>query len=218
MQRASATAHTAVEGAGVHTTALPHASAGATSSAGIVYGQFHGLITPTTPRGRRTRNTRLPGENEFGSSPPSRFASSAAMCQYSTSSSTSSYASARSGLPWSTVSVRASSSRRDSITSATATIFAARSNAVRRAHASAAARAASIACRASSRSPCGTVPITSPVAGLVASNVSPVALARQSPPTNISCSVVVAIARPSSPGSRGSSGPDRVDFGQTTDI
>ena len=36
MQRASATAHTAVEGAGVQPTALPQASAGAISSAGIV--------------------------------------------------------------------------------------------------------------------------------------------------------------------------------------
>ena len=36
MHCASATAHTAVDGAGVHTTALPHASAGAISSAGIV--------------------------------------------------------------------------------------------------------------------------------------------------------------------------------------
>ena len=36
MQRASATAQTAVEGAGVHTTVLPQASAGAISSAGIV--------------------------------------------------------------------------------------------------------------------------------------------------------------------------------------
>ena len=63
MHLASATAHTAVDGAGVQTTALPHASAGAISSAGIVYGQFHGLITPTTPRGRRTSITRLPGEN-----------------------------------------------------------------------------------------------------------------------------------------------------------
>ena len=90
MHRASATAHSAVDGAGVHTTALPQASAGAISSAGIVYGQFHGLITPTTPRGRRTSITRLPGENEFGSSPPRRLPSSAAMCQYSSSSSTSS--------------------------------------------------------------------------------------------------------------------------------
>ena len=90
MHCASANADRAVVGAGVQTTALPLASAGATSSAGIVYGQFHGLITPTTPRGRRCSSTFLPGENELGSSPPSRLPSSAAARQYSTSSSTSS--------------------------------------------------------------------------------------------------------------------------------
>ena len=87
--RASSPAQTAVEGAGVQTTVLPAASAGAISSAGIVYGQFHGLITPIAPRGRRTSITRWPAVNEFGSSPPSRLASSAAIRQYSTSSSTS---------------------------------------------------------------------------------------------------------------------------------
>src|SRR5580692_9897720 len=92
MHSASAPAHTAVDGAGVQTTALPDASAGATSSAGIVYGQFQGLITPITPRARRTSITRLPAVNEFGSSPPSRLQSSAASRQYSTSSSTSSTA------------------------------------------------------------------------------------------------------------------------------
>jgi hypothetical protein len=81
MQRARATAQTAVDGAGVHTTALPHASAGAISSAGIVYGPVQGLITPTTPSGLRTSMTRLPGENELGSSPPRRLASSAAIRQ-----------------------------------------------------------------------------------------------------------------------------------------
>ena len=90
MHPASATALTAVVGAGVQTTVFPAASAGASSSAGIVYGQFHGVMIPTGPRARRTSITRLPGENEFGSSPPSRFASSAAIRQYSTSSSTSS--------------------------------------------------------------------------------------------------------------------------------
>ena len=90
MHSASATAHTAVVGAGVHTTVLPQASAGASSSAGIVYGQFQGVMIPTAPRARRISITRLPGENEFGSSPPRRLASSAAARQYSTSSSTSS--------------------------------------------------------------------------------------------------------------------------------
>ena len=50
---ASLTAQIAVERAGVQTTAFPAASAGASSSDGIVYGQFHGVITPTTPRGTR---------------------------------------------------------------------------------------------------------------------------------------------------------------------
>jgi len=42
---------TLVEVAGVHTTQLPAASAGAMSSAAIVSGQFQGVITPYTPRG-----------------------------------------------------------------------------------------------------------------------------------------------------------------------
>ena len=53
MHSASFTAQTDVEDAGAQTTALPAASAGAISSAGIVYGQFQGVITPTTPRGTR---------------------------------------------------------------------------------------------------------------------------------------------------------------------
>ena len=90
MHSASATAQTAVVGAGVQTTVLPAAIAGASSSAGIVYGQFQGVMIPIAPRARRISITRLPGENEFGSSPPRRLASSAAARQYSTSSSTSS--------------------------------------------------------------------------------------------------------------------------------
>ena len=177
MHAASATAHTAVDGAGVHTTALPHASAGAISSAGIVYGQFQGLITPTTPRGRRTSITRLPGENEFGSSPPRRLASSAAIRQYSTSSSTSSNASARSGLPWSSVSVRGQlvAARLDDVADRVHLRRALERRQPRPAVGGGARgvdRAmgvVAVALRAPS-------PITSPVAGLVASNVSPLAL------------------------------------------
>ena len=80
-QRASSIAATAVDDAGVQTTVLPEASAGAISSAGIVYGQFQGVITPITPRGRRTSSTRFPGEKEFARRPSSRFASSAAIRQ-----------------------------------------------------------------------------------------------------------------------------------------
>ena len=57
------------------------ASAGAISSAGIVYGQFQGVITPITPRGRRTSSTRFPGVNELASRPSSRLPSSAAFRQ-----------------------------------------------------------------------------------------------------------------------------------------
>src|SRR5918998_202524 len=53
MHSASLTAQIEVVGAGVQTTAFPQASAGATASAAMVYGQFHGVITPTTPRGTR---------------------------------------------------------------------------------------------------------------------------------------------------------------------
>ena len=42
----SATEITLVEDAGVHTTVLPAASAGAMSSAAIVSGQFHGVMIP----------------------------------------------------------------------------------------------------------------------------------------------------------------------------
>ena len=75
--------------AGFQTTVLPAASAGAISSAGIVYGQFHGVITPTTPRGTRYASTRLPASTDGGIDPSSRVASAAAILKYSTSSSTS---------------------------------------------------------------------------------------------------------------------------------
>ena len=51
MHSINATEITLVEVAGVHTTVLPAASAGAISSAAMVSGQFHGVITPYTPRG-----------------------------------------------------------------------------------------------------------------------------------------------------------------------
>src|SRR5690349_11418736 len=76
-----------------------------------------------------------------------------------------------------------------------ACILAARSNAVMAAQAAAACCAAAIAARASSRSPWGTVAITSPVAGLAVSAVAPVRAARHSPPTNISTCVLVVLIR-----------------------
>ncbi len=63
--------------------------------------------------------------------------------------------------------------------------MAARSNAVRASHAGKAAPAAAIARRASSRSPQATSPSDSPVAGLVASIVSPDAASTHAPSMNI---------------------------------
>ena len=87
---ASTPEHAAVLDAGVHTTVLPAASAGATISAGIVYGQFQGVTTATGPSGRRIKSTRLPGDALGGIDPSSRTPSSAAARHMAISSSTSS--------------------------------------------------------------------------------------------------------------------------------
>src|SRR5207302_1528096 len=47
--------------AGLATTVLPTASAGAILFASRVSGKFHGMIAPTTPRGRRTTSPKAPG-------------------------------------------------------------------------------------------------------------------------------------------------------------
>ena len=87
---ASRPEHTLVLGAGVQTTVLPTASAGATISAGIVYGQFHGVTTATGPFGRRISSTCAPGVMLGGIEPSSRSPSSAEPRSIATSSSTSS--------------------------------------------------------------------------------------------------------------------------------
>jgi hypothetical protein len=81
MHSASFTEQTPVEDAGVQTTAFPAASAGAMSSAGMVYGQFQGVMTPTTPRGTRYASTRFAASTDGGMDPARRVASAAAMRQ-----------------------------------------------------------------------------------------------------------------------------------------
>jgi hypothetical protein len=127
----------------------------------------------------------LPSVTEGGIRPSTRTASAAAISKYAISSSTSSNASARMGLPWSSASVCARSSRRRSIASATRRIARARSNAVSRDHVPNASVAAATARRTSSRVPSGSVPITSPVEGEVASNVAPLSDATHSPAMSI---------------------------------
>src|SRR5580693_8791533 len=76
MISASSAQHAEVVGAGTQTTALPAAMAGANSSAPIVYGQFHGLMTPATPGGARSVSARRNAEVDGGAPPASRIASS----------------------------------------------------------------------------------------------------------------------------------------------
>ena len=169
-----------VDGAGTQTTVFPAAIAGAKTSAPIVYGQFHGLTTPTTPSGTRCVRIRRPAETEAGSAPARRLASSAAILKYSASSSTSSKASAASGLPWSRVSARASSSRRAPMPAMTLSHQPARSNADALAHAGQAAAAARTASSTSAGLATATVANVSPDDGLTAA-ADPAPPERQAP-------------------------------------
>ena len=63
--------------AGLKTTQLPNASAGAIFHAGIASGKFHGVMSPTTPTGSRVTSTSTPGRTESSLSPRIRTASPA---------------------------------------------------------------------------------------------------------------------------------------------
>ncbi len=184
MISASSAQHAEVVGAGTQTTVLPAAMAGANSSAPIVYGQFHGLMTPTTPSGTDIVSTRRDAEVDGGAPPGRRIASSAAIRKYSASSVTSSRASAASGLPWSSASSRARSSARSSITAATTRQQAARSKADSAAQdgpaAPAAATASSTSAGLATATEANVAPDAGPTAGIVPARPS-----RQVPPTQI---------------------------------
>ena len=66
MTSARSAQHAVVDGAGTQTTVLPAASAGAKTSAPIVYGQFHGLTTPITPSGTRCDEDPALGRDRGG--------------------------------------------------------------------------------------------------------------------------------------------------------
>ena len=185
MHSMSATEITLVEDAGVQTTVLPPARAGAISSVAMVSGQFQGVITAYTPRGTRLVNTSLLGLADGSTLPSRRFRSSAAIRKYSAASSTSPYASAISGLPWSSVRMRARSSRRRWIASAMRCSRRERSKPLRPASAAVAPCAASTASLASALVPSGTCAMTAPVAGLTASKWRPLSESTQAPLTNI---------------------------------
>ena len=73
----SAQAQPGTRSAGLNTTQLPYASAGAIFHAGIASGKFHGVMMPTTPTGSRVISTLMPGRTEGSTSPAWRTTSPA---------------------------------------------------------------------------------------------------------------------------------------------
>ena len=69
MISASAQAEPGTRSAGLRTTQLPKASAGAIFQAGMAIGKFQGVISPTTPKGSRVTSTLTPGRTEATASP-----------------------------------------------------------------------------------------------------------------------------------------------------
>ena len=66
---ASRTPHAVESGEGLSTATLPQASAGASFHTGMATGKFHGVIRPTTPRGRRRVSSIDPGALGGSTSP-----------------------------------------------------------------------------------------------------------------------------------------------------
>ncbi len=65
------------DSAGLSTTVLPNASAGAAFHSGIATGKFHGVMSATTPSGRRSVNCNEPAVCAGMTSPTARTASPA---------------------------------------------------------------------------------------------------------------------------------------------
>ena len=72
---ASAQAAPGTRSAGLNTTQLPQASAGAIFRAGMAIGKFQGVMMPTAPTGSRVISTPTPGRTEAMTWPPGRSAS-----------------------------------------------------------------------------------------------------------------------------------------------
>src|SRR5207247_2565929 len=113
---AIASAVSGVADAGLRTTVHPAARAGAILRVTIVAGKFHGVTAATGPTGWRNTQYRFPGWGEGIHSPVIRRASSANQPKYPSENWTSFFASSN-GLPFSSVTSRARSSRRTSMSS-----------------------------------------------------------------------------------------------------
>ena len=95
MMPASACAVAGTSAAGLNTTVLPKASAGAIFHAGMAMGKFHGVMIPTTPTGSRAISTSTPGRTESMLAPVMRTASPAKNLKMCPARSTSATPSAR---------------------------------------------------------------------------------------------------------------------------
>ena len=167
----SASAENGVCDAGLRTTVQPAAIAGPALRVIIASGKFHGVMQATTPIGSLTTTMRLSDCGPGIVSPYTRFASSPNHSRNDAAYATSPRDSA-SGLPCSVVISVARSSWFAIISSNQRRITFARSFAVLARHAGSARAAASIAARVSAAVNFGTVPMTSPVAGLSTSIVA----------------------------------------------
>ena len=157
MHSASLMAQMAVLGAGAHTTALPLASAGASHfSRHFIRPIPGGDDADHAARHAAAKTLACWRPPRPACWPSSRLPSAAAILKYSMTSSTSTYASACSGLPWSSVSICASASRAalDHVGDRGAASPRARSAVSRGPAVGRAARRRRCARRASSRSPC----------------------------------------------------------------
>ena len=160
MISASAQALPGTRSAGLKTTVLPNASAGAIFQAGIAMGKFHGVMIPITPSGSRRTSTSTPGRMEGKRSPDIRKASPAKNLNTRPALTTSPTPSAR-VLPSSRASKRPSSSRRARTSLPIRSSASLRCSAVNFAHAACASNAASTAACACVASARAYSPITS---------------------------------------------------------
>ena len=160
MMSASAQAQPGTKSAGLNTTVLPYASAGAIFHAGIAIGKFHGVMMPMTPIGSRVTSISTPGRIDASFSPDARTTSPAKkrkICPARVTSPTPS----GSVMPSSRESSRPSSSLRARISAPILSRLFARSWIEPMDQAGNAFAAAAIACLACSASACAYSPMTS---------------------------------------------------------
>ncbi|MNH17374.1 hypothetical protein D3C79_770430 [compost metagenome] len=133
MRASSKPPHTGVSLAGLTTTALPSARAGAIERWVRCKGKFHGLMTPTTPKALRYTRLSLPGTLESTIRPCTRDGNDAASSAIARAAPHSSCALSR-VLPDSRMIHSTISSRRRSNTATTSCSTAARAPGPRPAH------------------------------------------------------------------------------------